>query len=300
MSLLRYRCRPGFTLVELLVVIAIVAVLVGLLMASVQCVREAASRISCANSLRQIGLAMTQHHECYGLFPSNGGWDKSDLIQSVNGTPTYVSTTANNPPTTYRYGVGQPARSPRDQPGSWAYAILPFIEQQNMYNQRAWTVPCKLYICPSRRIAEAKPAANDSYGVYNGGGWPWGKTDYAANVLLVPDRPRCLSIANITDGTSNTLLAGEKAMDPQDYATGTWFWDEPFFLGGSGGTQRPGSEVLRDTKGVLFQGNWGSAHPGGAQFVFADGSVRPARFGTPSTTVQALMTPAGGEVATEY
>jgi len=59
----------------------------------------------------------------------------------------------------------------------------------------------------------------------------------------------------ILDGLSGTLLVGEKAMDPDDYATGTWFWDEPYFLGGSGGTPRGHSEVLRDTRGVSFSQN---------------------------------------------
>src|SRR5436309_3201328 len=83
-------------------------------------------------------------------------------------------------------------------------------------------------------------------GKYNGGGWAWGKTDYAANGLVVPNRPRCLSYADIPDGTSHTILVGEKAMDPKIGAMPGWYWDEPFFLGGSGGTQRFGTLIWHD------------------------------------------------------
>jgi hypothetical protein len=187
-----------------------------------------------------------------------------------------------------------------DQTGSWAYALLPFIEQQAMHQQRAWTQPVAVYVCPSRRPAAAQTPAGDEYGVYTGGGWPWGKTDYAANALVVPVRPRCLRLADIRDSTSQTLLTGEKAMNPKDYLTGTWNWDKPFFTGGSGGTHRFGIQVVRDALGIYFLDNWGSSHPAGAQFLACDGSVRVVPHGLPADTMQALLTPDGGEVVPEF
>jgi prepilin-type N-terminal cleavage/methylation domain-containing protein/prepilin-type processing-associated H-X9-DG protein len=294
------RRRFAFTLVELLVVIAIIGALIALLLPAVQKVREAASRTSCADNLKQIGLAFQMHHDTYGVFPSNGDWDGRQEIPSVDGTLTRVGT-IERADKQHWFGVGDPGRSPYDQTGSWAFALLPFIEQSNMYLQRVWTEPVKVYVCPSRRLPSVKEAPVwDEYGAYITGGWVWGKTDYAANELVIPIRPKCLSIKELTDGTSRTILAGEKAMDPKNYETGTWFWDEPFFVGGSGGTARAGTAILRDAANVAFPFNWGSAHPAGAQFLFADGSVHLIAFGTPAATVKALLTPAGGEVVPDF
>jgi hypothetical protein len=84
--------------------------------------------------------------------------------------------------------------------------------------------------------------------------------------------------------------------------TGTWYWDEPFFTGGSGGTQRWGVRVVRDSwsMGFAYRGNWGSAHTAGAQFVFADGSTHLIPFATSSVIVLGLLTPAGGEIVPDF
>lgn len=290
--------RSAFTLIELLVVIAIIAVLIGLLLSAVQHARESASRIACANNLKQIGLALQMHHDTYGVLPSNGGWDGQQWILSLNGQRTYVTVQDATLPFIFYWGVGSPGLSPAAQTGSWAYSILPFLEQQNMYQERAWMDSVKLYICPSRRTDNPQVPHDDRYGSYNGGGWQWGKTDYAANRYVIPNRPICLAISDIPDGTSHTVLIGEKAMSPLNYTTGTWYWDEPFFTGGSGGTQRWGSQVVHDSRnmGFAYRDNWGSAHTAGAQFVFADGSVQLIPFNTPLAIVLGLMTPNGGEI----
>ena len=288
----------GFTLIELLVVIAIIAVLIGLLLPAVQKVREAANRASCTNNLEQIGLALHNHHGSFGVFPTCGGYSPSQ--------PLVIKTDA------IMWGVGQPGLSPSLQTGSWAYAILPFMEQEAAYRLgvQATGDAVKNYLCPSRNRnnPQTVPAQEtlpwgEVHTYTNAGLNPWGKTDYAANALVVPNRPLpLLSLADLTDGASHTLLAGEKAIDPNYATTGSWYWDEPFFLGGSDSTSRKGDGLIRDRRGDFLDAreNWGSLHAAGPQFVFADGAVHAVPYGTPPAVVRALRTPAGGEVVPDF
>jgi prepilin-type processing-associated H-X9-DG protein len=143
---------------------------------------------------------------------------------------------------------------------------------------------------------------DDSLGYYQGGGWAWGHIDYGGNSRLFPDRPNCRNLRYITDGTSNTILVAEKAMDADLYQTGTWFWDEPFFVGGSGGTARWGSKLVRDGPGIALEtrANWGSAHNAGVHLLMADGSVRPIRHGTPDDVMMKLLTPQGRDPVPDF
>jgi prepilin-type N-terminal cleavage/methylation domain-containing protein len=299
--------RRAFTLIELLVVLAIIAVLIGLLLPAVQKVREEAARLRCQNNLKQVGLALVMHQDTHLVFPSNGGWDGSQTILSRAGEPFTPFVQVTSLSFAFHYGIGDPHLPPRDQMGSWAYAILPWLEQESVFKTRAWETGVAVFACPSRRSPLPRPAVNDANGNYEGGGWSWGWTDYAANALAITNRPDCRAITAFSDGASSSVLVGEKAMDIADRETGTWFWDEPFFLGGSGGTQRgfgvpeygEGIQVLRDARGMgtAFQYNWGSAHPAGALFLFADGSVRPVAHGAARVAVQALLTPDGGNAS---
>jgi prepilin-type processing-associated H-X9-DG protein len=107
-------------------------------------------------------------------------------------------------------------------------------------------------------------------------------------------------VAAVTDGTSHTILVGEKSMDVKNYDTGTWYNDEPFFTGGSGGTFRWGDRILQDARNIVFEGNWGSDHTGGAQFLFADGSVHLLNYATAPDVMAGLLTPSGGEVVLDF
>ena len=296
--------RTGFSLIELLVVIAIIGTLIGLLLPAVQKVRESAARLHCQSNLKQIGLALAQHHDVHHVFPSNGGWDGQQTILAKDGTPFVVASHDIGNDQTFRFGVGDPKFSPNNQLGSWHYAILPFIEQEAMFRNRTWTVSVPLYLCPSRPQAPVSTIVpQDEFAIYTSGNWPWSKTDYAGTDLMfsnyAPKTQNCRTITEITDGTSQTILVGEKARDPHVQRSDNWYWNEPFFFGGSRGTTRTGVLIIPDAVGIQFKQNWGSAHPSGANFLFADGSVRLLKHNTSSIEVSKLMTPDGGEAIIE-
>jgi prepilin-type N-terminal cleavage/methylation domain-containing protein/prepilin-type processing-associated H-X9-DG protein len=295
-SKMHHRCK-AFSLVELIVVMAILAILLGLLLSAIQAVRELANVAQCQNNLFQIGVGLVQHHDAYGVLPHNGGWDGKQKIAAKDGTLFTPSTFDRSLNTTFRWGVGEPGLSPAEQTGPWCYSILPYLDQHNIYMTRAWTEPVGTYICPSRRSAVAYEVTDeDEYGIYEAGGWKWGKIDYAANAYLIGLRPTCFRFIQITDGASNTLMVGEKAFDANVMMPNSWYYDRAFFLGGGATTARRGLEVWQDGPGVPYKQNWGSAHNGAANFLFADCSVRTFAFGTPWTVMAPLLVPNDGDI----
>ena len=138
--------KCGFTLVELLVVIAIIGVLIGLLLPAVQAAREAARALQCKNNLKQLALGSLHHEQAHGFFPS-GGWGWS-------------------------WAGGDPDRGfGASQPAGWGYSVLPYVEQQSLWEMGAGlpqdqkvvefgkrnTIALSLFMCPSRRRAVAFP-----------------------------------------------------------------------------------------------------------------------------------------------
>jgi prepilin-type N-terminal cleavage/methylation domain-containing protein len=252
-----WRRRHGFTLIELLVVIAIIAVLVGLLLPAVQKAREAAARTQGINNLKQIGMAVHLYHSDNNRMPFNGD-------------------------------LSQPGLS-----WCWAFVILPYIEQPGMYNGTLQalasnTAPplqgVKTYQCPGRsHTAFATTAPPPNYNYYGP------HTDYAINALSFgntynpspptnPPNPVKITLSAITtkNGTSNTILAGEKGMDPADYGNTTGAkYDETIYSGSQLGTGRSGTGIFQDAPGVTsVTGNiWGAPFTGGCPFVMCDGSV---------------------------
>jgi prepilin-type N-terminal cleavage/methylation domain-containing protein/prepilin-type processing-associated H-X9-DG protein len=288
--------RRAFTLIELLVVIGIIALLAGILMAAVQQARARAACLSCCNNLKQIGLAMHQFHGTHQVFPSNGGWDGKQTILSIDGAPFTPATFDFYTNRLYQWGTGDPMLPPQLQTGSWGYALLPYVEQQGMFRERDWTIGVEVYSCPARRFPmPSTVVAEDTNGTYTSGGWAWGRTDYGVNLQAFGNRPKCYPMSVFRDGLSNTILVGEKAYN-RSAQDASWYFDEPFFLGGSKGTARSAAAMSSDGSGN-YKDNWGSAHSAGVQFLFGDGSVRLLAYSTDRTLLAALLTPDGGEAA---
>jgi len=316
----------GFTLVELLVVIAIIGVLIALLLPAVQAAREAARRSQCSSHLKQIGLALHNYHDTYRCFP-----------------PFIIHRT------------GNPARiADADKGANWLVFLLPYVEQRQLYEQWDFGIPANqnpgrsrdvpVYKCPSDPQSTRSNLCN-----YAGGGWARG--NYGMNVSPChffannPDSSlggighvnRVVRIADITDGTSNTVAVDELRAGMNQYdLRGSWAMP-----GLSAGTaamfndaavpncRLPYSDDMENcaVSGMLgnassgmgcFDGNSTSQmtarsmHPQGVQILLADGSARfvsdsidfkttQAGCGPPPRGVwQAIHTRAGGEAIGQF
>ena len=274
--------KRGFTLIELLAVIAIIGVLIALLLPAIQSSRDAARRAQCANNLHQIGVALLAYHNGHSSFP-RGGW---------------------------------PAASANL---SWSASILPHLADQSLYerlnrdaqytdasNLAAGQVQLPVFLCPSapneprlRNSADLPASSTQTYARTNYGGMAGERGLRAAGATNEPERgvmifEKNISLSQITDGTSQTILIAEapegmhslwisvrnifdqsaSINTPAAFAKQYVFWDY-------------GQEI-------------NSYHRGGASVLMADGSIHFLRETLDNLTLSALCSRAGGETANSF
>ncbi len=324
--------RAAFTLIELLVVIAIIALLVGLLLPAVQKAREAGNRVQCQNNLKQIGVAFYLYELANQTYPPNRNYDWH---------------------------------------ATWAVLILPYIEQEPLYNQ--WTLTTNsagsyyaqnalaretsvpIYFCPSRRTAAIAGVSiagdvNDDDPSIPQVHFPGALGDYAVCIgtnncdgadcfsngpvntwlsqangafrcaytgpfnpqmpgnQLVPANWQYVGgirLAAITDGSSNTIFAGEKHVPLSDWGIGVvggngfdgslYNGDYPTCSSRSAGPNFPVATSITDP-----HLGFGSYHQGVSNFLFGDGSVHILSMNVPASTMALLANIADGQVIPPY
>jgi prepilin-type N-terminal cleavage/methylation domain-containing protein/prepilin-type processing-associated H-X9-DG protein len=316
----------GFTLVELLVVITIIGILMAILLPAVQAAREAARRAQCANNLKQLSLACLDHEQSNGFLPSAGqGW-------CMAGEPTRG------------FGSKQPGGWLYSVLPFVELAELHDLGvdgNRAVMTQRAST-PVGTFICPSRRRVLAYPFLGGGHPGYANIATPGtlGRSDYAgcggsSNRLLAgicvpisygdaqsPDwwsnqnggARQCTGVfflhsqtrmTDITDGASNTYLAGEKYGCPDWYETGEDPTDDQGWDSGWDGdtvrwTNHDGTSVpSQDRPGCNLGTSFGSAHPGSFNMALCDGSVRTIDYSIDTETHYRLGSCADGLLVEE-
>jgi prepilin-type N-terminal cleavage/methylation domain-containing protein/prepilin-type processing-associated H-X9-DG protein len=292
--------RSGLTLIELLVVIAIIGTLIGLLIPAVQKVREAASRAQCQNNLKQIGLAFQIHHNDHGFFPTAGAdWASA---------PTYLN--------------GAPAIG-AEQGAGWGFQVLPYLEAENVWRGGGATTDndrqraavgaiLPVFFCPTRRAPMVVSYADNYISRGRDDLVRHALCDYASNsldddtgVIRSNLYGPPVRIADITDGTTTTLMVGEKRMNlyylgGANCPSGNRSDDnEGYTAGNDWDTMRnanvpPAPDTRQPTTERGFAG-FGASHPSGLNIVFADGSVRHVSFSIDPAVFTRLGTRADGQ-----
>lgn len=302
--------RSAFTLIELLVVIAIIAILIGLLLPAVQKVREAANRASCTNNLKQWGLAIHGYHDARNEFP---------YARAVNTNTGMAGG--------YTTGYWNILPVSYDSIGSWQTRVLPYVEQDNRFNpflQISSTASIgsafstllnnrfKLQICPSDTLASRAHSSGASVTTYLGmtgndeGPAGVGGSDARNGIFAVNTwqsaRKAPVTMASITDGTSNTIMVGERPPS-SDLYWGWWTYSdtdnvlahpnrELFTVSGCNGNEVFRPDVPTNPRAAC---HYWSMHTGGGMWLLGDGSVRFITY-SQSGIVTMMASRNGGEV----
>ena len=315
-------CRKsGFTLVELLVVIAIIGILIALLLPAVQAAREAARRAQCTNHLKQLGLAMHNHHSTYKHLP--------------HGTYNYIDSTFSTP---------APYNNMQDR-RCWMHDTLPFMEQVPLFqrfqeymktNPSALGFPeldtvISTLMCPSDPIGPKlhtfwggigtpTQGFSGNYVVCAGSGFfndSSNSNESSANLNGLFFAVSKVRIGDILDGTSNTAMASELILSPDtDSHDIRGRYHNPAHGGVLFSTLYPPNNMIPDHFnwcatnpvkrapcqwiGTEMYVSARSYHPGGVNLCLADGSVRFVSENVDQVVFQALGSRDGGEVPGEY